>query len=111
MITTFIENFKQKFDKEPFLKDIECIADLISWNVWQMDGFKGVIPDSCTDVIKVYEDLFGNKSEEIQECKGCKTNNILSHNGVYCIIMNWIEKDPVTRIIGRTIRFVDLLNK
>lgn len=111
MLTTFIENFKYKFDKEPLLNSIQSIADIISWNVWQMDGLKGVIPDSCKDVIKVSEDLFGNKSEEIQECNGCKTNSIISHNGIYCMIMDWNEKDSLTKTIGKTIRFVDLLNK
>lgn len=111
MLTTFIENFKYKFDKEPLLNNIQSIADIISWNVWQMDGLKGVIPGSCKDVIKVSEDLFGNKSEEIQECNGCKTNSIISHNGIYCMIMDWNEQDSLTKTIGKTIRFVDLLNK
>lgn len=111
MLTTFIENYKHQFDKEPLLKNIQNISEIISWNVWQMDGLKGVIPDSCSDVTKVSEDLFGNKTEETQECNGCFINNILTHNGNYCIIMDWDENDPVKRTLGKTIRFVDLLNK
>jgi len=111
MLTTFIENYKYKYDKEPLLKFIQSIAEIISWNVWQMDGLKGVIPDSCRNIINLFEDLFGNKTEEIQECIGCKTNNILNHNGIYCIIMDWDKKDLVTNKIGKTIRFVDLINK
>ncbi len=111
MLTTFIENHKQKFDKEPSLKAIQTIAEIISWNVWQMDGLKGVVPDSCTDVTKVSEDLFGNKTIEIQECSGCKINNILSHNGIYCIIMDWDKKDKAAKSLGKKIKYVDLLNK
>ncbi len=111
MFTTFIENYKHQFNKKPLLKNIKSIADIISWNVWQMDGLKAVIPDSCTEVIKVSEDLFGRKAEERLECNGCKTNNILTHNGIYCIIKDWDEKDPATKTIGKTIKFVDLLNK
>ncbi len=111
MLTTFIENYKQKFDKEPLLKNIQILADIISWNVWQMDGLKGVIPNSCSDTTDVIEDLFGSKTENTKECNGCKTNNILNHNGNYCFIMDWDEKDPKKNSIGKRIRFVDLINK
>src|SRR5690606_26057304 len=47
LLVTFIENYKLKFDEEPLLKSIKYIAYIISWNVWQMDGLKGVIPNSC----------------------------------------------------------------
>lgn len=111
MLTTFIENFKHKFGKEPSEKNIQAIAEIISWNVWQMDGLKGVIPESCTNILKVHEDLFGNKFEESHQCNGCKTNNFLTHNGIYCKIMDWEEKEHLTKSIGKPIRFVDLLNK
>lgn len=111
MLTTFIENFKQQFEKEPSQKNIQIIANIISWNVWQMDGLKGVVPDSCNDEIKVSEDLFGNKSEEIVECKGCKTQNILSHNGIYCLIMDWDKSDEEKKCNGTKMRFIDLLKK
>jgi hypothetical protein len=111
MLTSFFENYKQQFDKEPLLRHIQITANIISWNVWQMDGLKAVIPDSCTDVKKVIEDLFGNKTENAKECNGCRTNNMLYHNGNYCIIMDWDEKDPITKTLGKKIRFVDQINK
>lgn len=111
ILTTFIENYKHQFDKEPSLKNIQNIADIISWNVWQMDGLKGVVPNSCSDITEITEDLFGYKTEETNQCNGCKTNNILNHNGNYCIIKDWDEKDLLTKEIGKRIMFVDLLNK
>ncbi len=111
ILTTFIENYKHQFDKEPSLKNIQIIADVISWNVWQMDGLKGVIPDSCSEIMEITEDLFGHKTVQTKECIGCKINNILTHNGNYCIIKDWDEKDSLTKEIGKRIRFVDLLNK
>lgn len=111
MLITFIENYTHKFEKEPLLKSIQNIANIISWNVWQMDGLKGVVPNSCTDVIKEQGDLFGNTVNEIVKCNGCKTQNILTHNGKYCKIMDWDEKDNETGSIGKAKRFIDLLNK
>lgn len=111
MLITFIENYTHKFEKEPLLKSIQNIANIISWNVWQMDGLKGVVPNSCKDVSKEHSDLFGNTVNEIVKCNGCKSQNILIHNGQYCKIMDWDEKDNETGLIGKAKRFIDLLNK
>jgi hypothetical protein len=98
MLITFIENFKKKFSKDPVLKNIQIIAEIISWNVWQMDGIKGVIPNSCSTITDVLEDLFGNKTEKTQKCKGCKTSNALYHNGIYCFVMDWEKSKKIEYI-------------
>ena len=57
MLYTFIENYQMKFRKMPQEKSIRFIAYIISWNVWQMDGLKRVVPDSCHD--ELVSELFG----------------------------------------------------
>ncbi|MCK9437550.1 MAG: hypothetical protein M0Q12_10105 [Synergistaceae bacterium] len=109
MLVTFIENYIVKFGKEPLIKSICYIAYIISWNVWQMDGLKGVIPDSCGGITISEVDLFGNVKTENTFCKGCMDNNIFRHNGKYCIIKDWTKKDLTTGKSGRKIKFVDLL--
>lgn len=111
MLATFIENYTHKFGKEPLLKSIQYIAYIISWNVWQMDGLKGVIPNSCNVVTVTDVDLFGNVKTDNTLCKGCMENNVHKHNGIYCLIKDWSKKDPKTGKMGRKIRFVDLLDK
>lgn len=108
MLITFIENYTLKFGGEPSLESIQNIAYIISWNVWQMDGLKGIIPNSCSDEIIEKSDLFGNSEKVIAKCKGCSTQNIMLHNGIYCNIMDW---EHIENNIGNKIRFVDLLNK
>ncbi len=110
MLATFIENYSFKFDKKPLLKSIQYIAYIISWSVWQMDGLKGVIPNSCGGVTITDIDLFGNIKTGSSFCKGCLDNNILRHNGIYCLIKDWSSKDLKTGKTGRKIRFIDLLN-
>jgi hypothetical protein len=110
MLITFIENYKQKFGKEPLIKSIQFIAYIISWNVWQMDGLKGVIPFSCGDSIETSMNLFGETEKTYKGCEGCEKNNILRHNGTYCLIKDWSNKDPKTGRSGRVIRFIDLIN-
>ena len=111
ILITFIENFKHTFGEAPPQESIQGIAEIISWNVWQMDGLKGVIPDSCSDIVDVSEDLYGNTSEKIRKCEGCSKNDIFKHNGIYCTIMSWHELDTSTNTIGKPVRFVDLLNQ
>lgn len=110
MLYTFIENYEQKFDKQPLLKSIQYIAYIISWNVWQMDGLKGVVPNSCGDRKTIVPDLFGEK-EIITACEGCKNDNLHKHNGIYCLIKDWSLKDLDTGRRGKKIRFVDLIKK
>lgn len=110
LLITFIENFTYKFETEPSLETIQNIAQIISWNIWQMDGLKGVIPNSCKDEIIEISDFFETKTE-IKKCKGCETQNIKFHNGIYCNIMDWEEKDKETGKTGKIIRFIDLLKK
>jgi len=109
MLLTFIENYTHKFEKEPLLKSIEYIAYIISWNVWQMDGLKGTIPNSCGEIRKTNINLFGEFEIDTSFCKGCLMNNIALHNGIYCLIKDWSNKDLKTGKTGRRIRFIDLL--
>ena len=110
MLYTFIENFENKFGRQPKLESIQFLAYIISWNVWQMDGLKGVVPNSCGERKTIEQDLFGEK-EIIPACDGCKTDNIHKHNGIYCLIKDWSNKDLETGKKGRKIRFVDLIKK
>ncbi|NDP28784.1 MAG: restriction endonuclease subunit M [Flavobacterium sp.] len=110
MLYTFIENFENKFNRKPKLESIQYIAYIISWNVWQMDGIKGVVPNSCGDRTTKVADLFGEK-EIITPCEGCKTDIIYKHNGAYCLIKDWSNKDLETGKKGRKLRFVDLIKK
>lgn len=111
LLFTFIENYKLKFDTEPDLNDIQTIAEIISWNIWQMDGLKGVIPNGCKTQENKIEDIFGTIKTNKTECEGCKKKDIHKHNGVYALIKDWQAKDPLTGKKGMVTKFVDLLNK
>lgn len=102
ILYTYIDYYKDKFRKKPSLDLIKEIAQIISWNIWQMDGLKFVIPNSCkNEIIKEFT-LFGDV-EIKTECSGCKTGNHKNHNGIYCKIMNW-EKNKI-------VKFYTLINK
>jgi hypothetical protein len=110
LLATLIENYTIKFNKEPLLKSIQYIAYIISWNTWQMDGLKGVIPNSCGHKTETSVNLFGETKTKNSFCEGCEKSNISKHNGIYSLIKDWSNKDSKTGNKGRKIRFIDLLN-
>ena len=103
LIYTFFDYYSAKFGMMPTKAQTRKIAEIVSWNLWQMDGLKGVVPGSCHADVSEEFDLFGGSTTTTVECQGCKEDNIYKHNGVYCKIKDW-EK-------GKTVRFIDLLNK
>ena len=107
MLYTFIENYELKFNKLPLTVSIKYIAYIISWNIWQMDGLKGVIPNSCKDIVET--SLFGDETRI--PCKGCASEGFLNHTGIYCLIKDWRAKDPNSGKKGRKMRYIDLLKQ
>ena len=103
LLFTFIDYFREKFNKDPQLKSLLFIAYIISWNIWQMDGLKGVIPDSCGERRIIEKNLFEER-EIITKCDGCKDGSIKDHNGIYALIKDW--NAPKER---QKIRFIDLM--
>ena len=102
LLWTFIEYYQAKFQKTPLIKSINYIAYIISWNLWQMDGLKGVVPDSCRNgVTEKIQTLFGEEEKTVN-CTGCKLNDIRRHNGKYCLIRDWPNDK-------KKIQFIDLM--
>ena len=110
MLATFIENYSLKFGKEPLLKSIHYIAYIISWNIWQMDGLKELFQIHADIRQEVSVNLFGETETKHSFCEGCEKGNYKKHNGVYCLVKDWSNKDLKTGKTGRKIRFIDLLN-
>lgn len=102
LLYTFIDYYNYKFNKKPEIDLVKTIAQIISWNIWQMGGIKYVIPNSCKNETIIEYTLFGEIKNEYQ-CEGCKNGDNKKHNGIYCKIMNWDT--------NRKIKFTTLLNK
>ena len=102
LLFTFIDYYKAKFDKEPTIEILKKISEILSWNIWQMDGLKFVIPESCKEVEEGQLTLFDDETEK-QPCPGCTKNDPYAHTGIYCIIKDWKANKKVT--------FVSLLKK
>ena len=93
------EHYEYRFNEKMPVDLLKEFAEIVSWNIWQMDGLKFVIPNSCKAEVDNQLTLFEMKKEE-EECEGCRTNNCFRHTGMYCLIMDWQKKEKV--------KFVDL---
>lgn len=51
LLFTFIDNMHYKFNREPTDKELQQIAYIISWNMWQMDGLKYTAPYSKSSTV------------------------------------------------------------
>ena len=66
LLLTFVDYYKDKFNKEPEFKLLKSIANIISWNIWQMDGLKDTVPlgKPFVEHEQLGLDLFGDIKED-----------------------------------------------
>lgn len=106
LLYTLIDYYRAKFGRCPSLAVQQEFAEIISWNIFQMDGIKYVVPMSChheTHVTPGELTLFGETPDKVEkyECAGCKYGDPTKHNGKYVKVMDWqASKCP---------KFVDLI--
>lgn len=100
LLFTIAEHYEAKFNEKLKTQDLVGFAKVIAWNIWQMDGLKYEIPNSCCTKEIIDEDLFERRIIA-KPCVGCLKGDNRKHNGIYCIIKDWETH--------RNIRFVDMV--
>lgn len=107
LLYTLIDYYKDKFGRRPQLKVLQEFAEIISWNIFQMDGLKYVIPMSCKSrefqlptQTAFFDEQQKHLNVKVIECDGCSLENQHLHNGIYTKVMDWDSNKPV--------RFIDL---
>lgn len=108
LLYTLIDYYEERFDDKPSVAVMRKFAKIISWNIFQMDGLKYVVPMSCkheTKVILGELTLFGTTSDRVEknECEGCKFGCPSKHNGKYVKVMDWTT--------GKSAKFIDIITK
>lgn len=103
LLFSVMDYYQEKFCEDFPTQYLDVVADIISWNIWQMDGLKGVVPCSCHEEKIVQYSIVGESKVIVKPCPGCKNKNIKQHNGIVCNIMDWEE--------GHPIQFISLIKK
>lgn len=102
LLFSFVDYYIDRFTVPPVNEYLIEIAKILSWNIWQMDGLKYVIPNSCKQIEDPQLSLF-NDDISTEPCPGCLRNDNTLHTGTYCRIMDWSHK--------HSIKFIDLLKR
>jgi len=109
LLLTVMDAYSDRFGKTMDKIYQRQIAYRLSWNLWQMDALKGVIPGTCHEepndelppIIQMAEPKNANEFGALtRPCPGCR-NPARKHNGIYCLLRDWRSKV--------TYQFVDLL--
>lgn len=104
LLFTFIDYYEGRFTESPDIDTLTEMAKIISWNIFQMDGLKFVIPNSCKPIPKRQFSIFDiiDENEDATElCEGCRKNDNKLHTGIYVRVMDWGKK--------KSVRFIDLM--
>lgn len=106
LLFTFIDYYEGRFTESPDIDTLTEMAKIISWNIFQMDGLKFVIPNSCKPIPKRQFSIFDiiDENEDATElCEGCRKNDNKLHTGIYVRVMDWGKK--------KSVRFIDLMEE
>ena len=91
LLMTFVDYLKDRWNRQPNRSELLKIANIISWNIWQMDGLKGTIPMGVLKEEYHQMSLF-EPVEEIEE----KENE----SEVLCSIYDWRK--------GKSVLYIEL---
>lgn len=101
LLYDYIDYYVERFNSKPSTSLLKKIANIIAWNIWQMDGLRCVVPYSCTKHQSAYHQLslFDDDNDK-NECPGCKHNDIFQHTGIYCRVYDW-------KGLNKSVPFID----
>ena len=96
LLASFSESYEQQFGHKADCATLMLAAEIIAWNVWQMDGLKGVVPASCRETRIMETDFFGEtKVTSVSPCPGCEHDDITLHNGMRCCLRRWLPSETM----------------
>ncbi len=85
ILLTYTEYYKARWNKEPDIKILKKLANIISWNLWQMDGLKDCVPlgkpveeYEQNDLFSMFPEAMGvemDKQETTERALPCKIYN------------------------------------
>lgn len=87
LLMTFEEHLRARWNRKPTASEYSQAANIIAWNVWQMDGLAGTIPYCKAEESKqlsMFEWL--EQEERIREAADTQP---------HCQIYNWRAREPL----------------
>lgn len=82
LMQTFIDYYTERWQKEPKKDMLLTIAEIISWNVWQMDGLKDTLPFGVPVDGFTLDDVTEEKPEVLARIKDWRANRTLTYRSM-----------------------------
>ena len=98
LLNTYSDYYKARIGTEPSDKDIRKIANIIAWNIWQMDGLTGTIPFSKAEEEYTNFTLFdyGIEMPNEDEADAMVEHEVQPENEApVCRIFDWRSNESV----------------
>ena len=96
ILSSYVRWYMLRFEKCTFppTKYLLEVIEIITWNIWQMDGLKGVVPNSCVPApdIDTQLSLFPVEQPTSPPCPACLSGSLRDmprHTGIHCRIRDW----------------------
>ncbi len=90
MVMTFFEYVEKIWERQPEVKDLRILVNIITWNIWQMDGLTGAIPFK-----KVKEE---NRQIDMFAQLGLETEPQYDEPQPLCKIFDWKSNKSITYV-------------
>lgn len=87
VLMSFIEYSKSRWGEYPSPEELSKVANIIAWNLWQMDGLRGTVP-----IESVKEDHYSQLSL-FAGCEKILTERYQTDN--YCKVFDWESNKPI----------------
>ena len=90
LLMTFVDYYKETFKAAPEIQTLKKIANIIAWNIWQMDGLKGTVPLGKPQEEVQQLSWFGDISNSIFDGETPLFEQTISADeGIECMIYDW----------------------
>lgn len=116
LLATFEDYLSERWKRAAYESELREIAEIISWNLWQMDGLQGTVPEiACTQEGLMHLFAVDDVDAEVENVRisgassTCTNHNVQGIsdtpliNKPACLIKDWQQQ--------KIIKFNDLLQK
>lgn len=99
LLETFCEYTRERWGEDPTDSMLKRIANIISWNLWQMDGIRGIIPNK--GAVSEPEEIPENHQMTLFELMGNEKDSDAEpvkeeSKAIDCRIYDWREGKSIT---------------
>lgn len=87
LFITFVEYMEERWNRIPTDAEMKKIANIVAWNLWQMDGITGTVPFGKPEEEYTQLSLFDSAVEHCPQEKP---------TGIECKIFDWRSNESIT---------------